>query len=72
MTIKSYQLTAYDEASKAVERAADILDEINVARLNADHREALADLISQARKLRHELFSAAYDRFLHNRGYRPE
>lgn len=67
--IKPEQLTAYDTASKEVEKAAQILEAINVARLDADDRQMLAEVISKARNLRARLFTEAHNAYCRERGF---
>jgi len=66
--IKAEQLTAYDGASKEVERAAQILEAINLVRLDADDRKRLVALIDQARSVRAALYHEAHNRYIHDRG----
>lgn len=66
--IRAEQLTAYDAASKEVERAAQILEAINVASLDGDDRTLLAELIKAARNLRAGLYHQAHQRYCHDRG----
>lgn len=70
MTLTPKQVAAYDDASRAVDKAAIILEAIDVSRLNAEEREHLAEVIADARKLKATLYGQAYDQFLRERGLR--
>lgn len=65
--IKANQLTAYDQAAKTIEEAAKLLDGINIARLDPDDRDNVVLLVSDAHKLRVELFHKAHERFVAER-----
>jgi hypothetical protein len=72
MSIKPDQMTAYDDASKEIEKAARLLEAINVARLNHDDHERIRTLVNEVRCARHEFYRAAHDCFLRERGFIKE
>lgn len=67
MQIRPDQITAYDTASREVAKAADILETINVAKLDSDARVAVYALLKQARELRAQLFHAGHAAFVRAR-----
>jgi hypothetical protein len=70
--IKPEQVTAYDDASKEVERAAKILEAINLACIYGADALAIAEAIVMVRKLRAHLYGEAHDCFLRERGLKEQ
>lgn len=65
--IKAHQLIPYDSASKRIEQAAQLLEGTNVAGLNEIDQKWLADIVVEVRRMRHEFFRKAHERFIAER-----
>lgn len=61
--IKAHQVKPYDDASKEIEKAADILDRINIAGLNSDDAAWLSQTIAELRGMRSMFYNEAHRRF---------
>ena len=68
MKILKHQLMHYDFAATEIDKAAKILEGVNLAKLNLPHTERIHKLIIEARVLRHEMFALAHAAFLRERG----
>ncbi len=69
MTIEGKQILAYDTASREVDKAATLLESINVARFNSEDVKRLHDVLLQVKQLRAYLYKEANDAFLRARGF---
>ena len=65
--IKAHQVKPYDDASKGIEKAASILEQINVAGLNSDDAVWLLQTITELRGMRSMFFNEAHRRFVAER-----
>ena len=64
MAIKPQQIVPYDNAAQQIARAADLLDEINVANIDRDDVAEIYELTKRARELRAQLFHKAHAAFI--------